>query len=52
MQWALEVTSWTVKLPGHKDDCSFVSGVEVRNMWLYTTIPSYAVMVCTGTDSK
>jgi hypothetical protein len=43
------VTSWTVKWPGHKDDCLYVFGVEVKNMWRYTTIPPY-FMVCAGTD--
>jgi hypothetical protein len=39
-----ELFLWEVKWPGHEVDHSPPTSAEVKNMWIYTSTPTYAFM--------
>jgi hypothetical protein len=44
IQWVTGALSSGVKLPGREADHSPPTSVEVKNTWIYTSTPPYALM--------
>ena len=49
LQWVLRMLSLTVMQPQHEADHSHSSSVQVKNEWLYTSPPPYALIAGKGT---